>query len=96
MEESLPAESREPGELAGALLGPEHPVAEFPRTQPEQVASVDLPSIATAATGNAPTTGVAARFVSAQGYALRELLRSRESLRAAIVVSEVLGPPKGM
>jgi hypothetical protein len=55
-----------------------------------------LPSIAMAATGAAPTTGVDPRFVSSQGLALRALLQSPQTMRAAIVVSEVLGPPKGL
>ena len=80
----------------GSTAGGAHLSTAFSQMHAEQAADAGLPSIATAAAGNAPTTGVAARFVSAQGYALRELLRSRESLRAAIVVSEVLGPPKGL
>ena len=91
-------EARRPVEVEAEGPGAvgDHLSTAFSQMHAEQAADVGLPSIVTAASGNAPTTGVAARFVSAQGYALRELLRSRESLRAAIVVSEVLGPPKGL
>jgi hypothetical protein len=90
------SEARRPVEAEVSNAGGDHLSTAFSQMHAEQAADVGLPSIATAALGNAPTTSVAARFVSAQGYALRELLRSRDSLRAAIVVSEVLGPPKGL
>jgi hypothetical protein len=96
VEEPLPAESREPGYLQPAAAVAGQVSTDFSRAHQEQMSSAELPSIMAAAMGNAPTTGVSARFVSAQGQALRELLRSKESLRAAIVVSEVLGPPKGI
>lgn len=95
VEEPVPAESRDPGHLQMPVAVADQVSTDFSRAHQEQMSSAELPSIMAAAMGNAPTTGVSARFVSAQGQALRELLRSKESLRAAIVVSEVLGQPKG-
>jgi hypothetical protein len=57
--------------------------------------NVGAPSLPLDATGAAPTTRVEPVHVSAQGMALRDLLRSPESLRTAFVVSEVLGRPRG-
>lgn len=87
-------ESREPGRL-------EVPAAVVEQTPDAFINIRDLPvisapvSVAEAAAGFAPTTSVAATYVSSQGLALRELLRNPATLRAAVVVSEVLGPPKG-
>ena len=65
---------------------------DFARMHAENVATASLPLDAT---GSAPTTRVEGVNVSAQGLALRDLLRSPESLRTAFIMSEVLGRPRG-
>ena len=93
--EPEPAESRDPGRLEEAAASVEQISTDFARMHGQRMAVDTLPSIQTAAMGAAGTTRVDARAISAQGLALRELLRNPETMRAAIVVSEVLGPPKG-
>jgi hypothetical protein len=93
--EPAPRESQDPGRLEEAAASFEQMASDFSHMHDQPMATSTLPSIATAALGSAPTTGVAARIVSAQGMALRELLKDASTLRAAIVVAEVLGPPKG-
>lgn len=93
--EPLPAESRDPGRLEEPATTIESVSTEFARMHDRPMAVSTDPSIAVAASGNAPTTSVLPQVMSAQGRLLRELLRRPESVRAAIVVSEVLGPPKG-
>lgn len=95
VDEPLPAESRDPGRLEGAATSIESVSTEFARMHDRPMAVPTDPSIAIAAAGNAPMTSVLPQVMFAQGRILRELLRNPESVRAAIVVSEVLGPPKG-
>ena len=65
--------------------------ARFGNMAPDHVTMTPL-----AATGLAPTTGLEPAYVSPQATALRALLRNPETLRAAFVVREVLGPPPGL
>lgn len=87
-----PLESREPASLETSFG---QVSADFARMHDERMAVSTEPSIAAAATGNAPTTGVLPDYVSPQARLLREMLRDPQSIRAAVIVSEVLGPPKG-
>jgi hypothetical protein len=89
-------ESMDPGRLEEPASRVEQVSTDFARMHEQRMAVDTLPSIRIAAAGAAGTTSVDPRLVSAQGLALREMLRSPESIRAAVVVSEVLGPPKGL
>lgn len=89
------AESRDPGRLEEPAASVEQISTDFARMHDQRMAIDTLPSIQKAALGSAGTTQVGVKAISAQGLALRQMLRNSEALRAAIVVSEVLGPPKG-
>ncbi len=89
-------ESMDPGRLEEAATSVEQVSTDFARMHEQRMAVDTLPSIRMAATGAAGTTSVDPRLLSAQGLALREMLRTPESIRAAVIVSEVLGPPKGL
>ena len=94
--EPAPYESMDPGRLEEPASSVEQVSTDFARMHEQRMAVDTLPSIRVAAAGAAGTTSVDPRLVSAQGLALREMLRTPESIRAAVVVSEVLGPPKGL
>ena len=49
-----------------------------------------------AATGAAPVTGIEPTYVSPQGATVRALLRTPETIRAAFIIREVIGPPRGL
>jgi hypothetical protein len=91
-DEPLPAESRDAGHLEVPAFATSEVAADFARMHAEDKAAASLPIDAT---GLAPTTRVEPVHVSIQGLALRDLLRSPENLRTAIVMSEVLGRPRG-
>ena len=96
IQEPVSLESVDPGRLEEPASSVEQVSTDFARMHEQRMAVDTLPSIRMAAAGAAGTTSVDPRLVSAQGLALRNLLRTPESIRAAVIVSEVLGPPKGL